>query len=201
MRAYRESKHIYGVSALALGGFLTLFLFIYAWTGIFSGGTVTGATSFYNLMFVGSLLGIISLKTVNIGYTGENRGGYLLYGMGGSFALSMIFGFLGASTLFYNMLLTTLMAAIAEEFMTRGFLYPFFTRLRNQKVLGAFISTSLWVVLHTVVYGSNLIALVYLFANGLLMTYVMEKSQSLDVPLAIHLLNNLFVGLILGGLI
>ena len=87
------------------------------------------------------------------------------------------------------------MAAIAEEFFARGLVYPFMSRLTGSHVFAAFFASSLWAVLHVVAYGFNIIILTQIMCVGLILAYVMEKSQSLDVPILVHLANNLMVSL------
>jgi len=197
---YAEKYNVYGVSGLGLGLSLTLFIFIYAWSGVFSGGAVDSAVSFFSFIFISALVASLALRTIQVGYAGTERGIVLLYGLAGSFAISMIVGVVFGSVV-YMTVLSALMAAIAEEVFARGFIYPFFTRLTANKAVGAMFSVGLWMLLHTVAYGGNISAYIFIFFNGLLMTWCMEKAQSLDVPILIHLLNNLAVSMLLLGVV
>jgi len=194
-----EEKHIYGVSAVGTGLTLVLFLFSYAWAGIFNLGDQAGI-DFFAFIFIASLVGIMSLRTLQIGYMGaEEKATYIMFGFLASAVLSIIFG---AFTSIYavSIVFSAILAAIAEEFFTRGFLYPFFTRFFNP-AMGLLFSNTIWTVLHYVVYGSQPLALMYVFLNGIIMTAVMEKTQSLDGPILIHLANNLLVSLLTVGVL
>lgn len=198
MQMYRDSQ--YGLSAVGFGAALIFFLFLYMWSGVFEGGDVPVTVTFFNIIFIGSLIGIIGLKTLSFGYTGTDRGSWLLYGLILVSFISIIFGFFTAAIV-YETLQIVLMAAIAEEFFVRGFIYPYFKRIANNFVVSSIASSFIWVLLHVVAYGINLLAFFQLFCTSMVLCFILERSKSLDVPILVHFLNNLLVALIFVGVV
>ncbi len=89
-----------------------------------------------------------------------------------------------ASVIWWLMLLATVGGPIAEELFFRGLLYRYL-RVRLGVVMGLAVSSLLFSALH-----ANLLALVPVFALGLLLGWVYEKTGTLIAPMSIHIAHN-----------
>ncbi len=89
-----------------------------------------------------------------------------------------------ASVIWWLMLLATVGGPIAEELFFRGLLYRYL-RVRLGVVMGLAVSALLFSALH-----ANLLALVPVFALGLLLGWVYEKTGTLLAPMSIHIAHN-----------
>lgn len=192
-----ERYHIYGGSGL-LAFYFIIAAVIWITSGA-SGEEVSAAIDYYAILFFIAAISVGVFRTIRFGYPGREKGLGFVIGFMGAVMVMVIFNvFLGLSFVLENMLVGV-MAAFAEELFCRGFVYPILMRWSGDFVVSAGGSSLVWAVLHVFSYGWNWTILIYLMCTGFVYAAAMEKAQSLDVPITVHLLNNVIVALGLFG--
>lgn len=194
MSDYYEGQHVYGVSGLL---FLYFFfaIFVWAWAGTW-GYTGFAGIDLFVIVLVLSAISSRFFRTLQIGFVGRDRMKWLMVGFMGLTVIMLGFQFSTMMTIYgQEIMLSGMMAAVTEEVFARGFLYPMMMRATKNFFLAAFISSFTWAILHHVAYAGDPMMIAYFIVAGFVLAAVMEKAQSLDVPILIHLLTNVLASL------
>jgi len=191
-----ERSHVYGSSPFLIFYFIAVIV-LYAWFNVYGAGNIGGVT-FFAFISIASLPLMLMAKTIYFGYGGKNKFETFIVAFLLTVVISLIFGLTGVFAVYGSeILISAILAAFSEELLIRGVLYPIFTRSTGSMFLSAIASSSVWAVLHTVVYGFSVFMILNFIIIGLILSWAMERSQSLDVPIAIHLLIN--IAAVIGG--
>lgn len=118
-----------------------------------------------------NLIGVFNQGIVEIGYTGSQ---------------AMPLPLNNAGWLIYNLIFLAFAPAVFEELLFRGIIY---NGLKNDgKIKAVFISALLFTVMH-----GSLVQTIYPFMLGLVLGFVMMKTENIFCTILIHFLNNTIV--------
>lgn len=95
----------------------------------------------------------------------------------------------------YNLVLYSILIAIAEEQFFRGFITDWMITTLKHPYLAIVASALIFTVYHLARYGTSMNALTYVFAGGFLLSYVAYKSQRISPCMIAHLINNVWAAM------
>jgi membrane protease YdiL (CAAX protease family) len=102
-------------------------------------------------------------------------------------------GFAGSLqiTSFDNVLYSALMA-ISEEMFFRGFVFDLFLSAIKFHWIAIFLSAGVFAVYHLAVYSTEFNSLLFVFAGGLILSWITLKTRRLGPSILAHSANNIF---------
>lgn len=84
---------------------------------------------------------------------------------------------------------------ISEEQFFRGFILDWLLSKLPSPSLALLSSAMIFTVYHLAVYGTDFDSLMYVFAGGLILSWVAYKSRRISPPMLAHGLNNVYAAL------
>jgi len=95
----------------------------------------------------------------------------------------------------FDTVLFGVLMAVAEEQFFRGAVTSFLLNY-TVPVLAVLGSAAIFTVYHLAVYGTNLSAMVYVFAGGTVLAWVAYRTQRLSPSMTAHVINNILAGVV-----
>ena len=95
----------------------------------------------------------------------------------------------------YDILIFGFIIGVAEAQFFRGFITDYLLSTLPSPILALISSALIFMVYHFAVYGTNYESLMYVFAGGLILSWVAYKSKRVSPPMIAHGLNNVWAAL------
>jgi len=95
----------------------------------------------------------------------------------------------------YNIIIFGFIIGVAEAQFFRGFITDYLLSTLPNPIFALLGSALIFMVYHFAVYGTQYDSLMYVFAGGLILSWVAYKSRRISPPMIAHGLNNVYAAL------